>query len=239
MFLTGSFIDLKEPFFLKLILITRNNICLATFLINKHSNLKTNIMRKLILLVALTTTCTFTFAQNGSSFGIKGGLNYNANGNYFESIGTNAENPDRNIGYHIGLFGKLGDKLYFRPELVYTSTKSDYASGDFNMKKIDAPLLVGIKVLGPISIFGGPSLQYILDSEDGFDGISINSIENDFSVGLNFGAAINFNAFAIDIRYERGLSNNEASFLDNNNIDINNRLDTRPDQLILSLSLAL
>jgi len=196
-------------------------------------------MRKLILLVALTTACTFTFAQNGSSFGIKGGLNYNANGDYFESIGTNAENPDRNIGYHIGLFGKIGDKLYFRPELVYTSTKSDYDSGDFNMKKIDAPLLVGIKVLGPISVFGGPSLQYILDSDDGFDGISINSVENDFSVGLNFGAAINFNAFAIDLRYERGLNNNEASFLDNNGIDISNRLDTRPDQLILSLSLAL
>ena len=197
------------------------------------------VSKKLILLVALATTCTFTFAQNGSSFGIKGGLNYNANGNYFESIGANAENPDRNIGYHIGVYGKLGDRLYFRPELVYSSTKSDYDSGDFNMKKIDAPLLVGIKILGPISVFGGPSLQYILDSGDGFDGISINSIENDFSVGLNFGAAINFNKFAIDLRYERGLSNNEATFLDNNGIDINNRLDTRPDQLILSLSIAL
>ena len=197
------------------------------------------VSKKLILLVALATTCTFTFAQNGSSFGIKGGFNYNANGNYFESIGANAENPDRNIGYHIGVYGKLGDRLYFRPELVYTSTKSDYDSGDFNMKKIDAPLLVGIKILGPISVFGGPSLQYILDSGDGFDDISINSIENDFSVGLNFGAAINFNKFAIDLRYERGLSNNEATFLDNNGIDINNRLDTRPDQLILSLSIAL
>lgn len=196
-------------------------------------------MRKLILLVALTTTCTFTFAQSGNSFGIKGGLNYNANGNYFESISTNAENPDRNIGYHIGVYGKLGDRLYFRPELVYTSTKSEYDSGDFNMKKVDVPLLVGIKVLGPISVFGGPSLQYILDSDDGFDGISINSIENDFSVGLNFGAAINFNKFAIDLRYERGLNSNEASFLDNNDIDISNRLDTRPDQLILSLSVSL
>jgi len=208
---------------------------------NYHKLLKIGnlVSKKLILLVALATTCTFTFAQNGSSFGIKGGLNYNANGNYFESIGTNAENPGRNIGYHIGIYGKLGDRLYFRPELVYTSTKSDYDSGDFNMKKIDAPLLIGIKILGPISVFGGPSLQYILDSDDGFDGISINSIENDFSVGLNFGAAINFNKFAIDLRYERGLSNNEATFLDNNGIDISNRLDTRPNQLILSLSIAL
>lgn len=193
-------------------------------------------MKKLILLVLLTTTCSLTFAQAGTSFGIKGGLNYNANGNYFESIEQNVEDPGRNIGYHIGFFGKIGNRIYFRPELVYTSTKSDYDSGKFDMKKIDAPLLVGIKILGPVSIFAGPSLQYILDSE--FDGVSIDSIENDFTVGLNFGAAINFKNFGIDVRYERGLSNNEASFLDNNGVNLDDRLDTRPDQLILSLSVA-
>lgn len=193
-------------------------------------------MRKLILLVALTTTCSLAFAQAGPSFGIKGGLNYNANGNYFESIEENVEDPTRNIGYHIGLFGKIGNRLYFRPELVYTSTKSDYDSGDFDMQKIDVPLLVGVKILGPLSIFGGPSLQYILDSE--FDGISIDNIENEFTVGLNFGAAINFENFGIDLRYERGLNDNEATFLDNNGINLADRIDTRPDQLILSLSVA-
>ena len=193
-------------------------------------------MRKLILLVALTTTCSLTFAQNGTSWGVKGGLNYNANGNYFESIEANAQEPDRNIGYHIGFFGRLGGDLYFRPELIYTKTKSDYNNDAFDMQKLDAPLLVGIKVLGPVSLFAGPSLQYILDSE--FEGISIDNIDNDFTVGLNFGAALNFNKFSVDLRYERGFSDNEAQFLNNNDIDTS-RLDTRPDQLILSLSVAL
>ena len=190
------------------------------------------------LFVALTTlfVLSSTFAQSGSGYGIKAGLNYNANGDYFESIGSAAENPDRNIGFHLGIFGKIGNKFYFRPELMYTSTKSDYNSDDFSMKKLDAPLLVGVKVIGPISVFGGPALQYILDTE--FDGISINDIDNDFSVGLNFGAAVNFNKFAIDLRYERGFSENEANFLDNNGINTS-RLDTRPDQLILSFSLLL
>ena len=49
-------------------------------------------------------------AQKGSAFGFKGGLNYSANGDYIESIGDNAKNPDGNIGYHIGLFGKIGDR---------------------------------------------------------------------------------------------------------------------------------
>jgi Outer membrane protein beta-barrel domain len=177
-------------------------------------------------------------AQKGSSFGFKGGLNYTANGDYFESIGENSKNPDRNIGYHLGIFGKIGDQLYFRPELVYTATKSDYDSNDFSMKKIDAPLLVGLKVLGPVSIFGGPSLQYILDTE--FDGIDIDNVEDDFSVGLNFGIGINFNKVGIDLRYERGFNNNEARFINNNlGTGVVSRIDTRPDQLILSLSIAL
>ncbi len=186
------------------------------------------------LILVLTTTTTF--AQSASGFGFKAGLNYNANGDYFESISTNAENPDRNIGFHIGVFGKFGKKLYIKPEIVYTSTKSDYANEEFKMQKIDIPVLVGIKVIGPLSVFAGPSFQYILDSE--FEGISINDIEKDLSFGLNFGIGLNLNKIGIDVRYERGLSNNEASFLNNNNIDTS-RIDTRPDQIILSLSFIL
>ena len=100
------------------------------------------------------------------------------------------------------------------------------------MKKLDAPLLLGVKVLGPLSVFAGPSFQYILDSK--FGNISIDNVESDFSVGLNFGIAANFEKFGLDLRYERGFSDNEASFLDNNGIDIN-KLDTRPSQLIVSL----
>ena len=195
-------------------------------------------MKKLFLVIVLTLTSSFIFSQN-TSWGIKGGLNYNANGNYFESVSNNYENPDRNIGYHFGLFGKIGRDLYIKPELVYTSTKSDYNSGDFNMKKLDAPVLVGVKLIGPLSVFAGPSFQYILDTDTGISGLSINNVKNDFSVGLNFGVAINFEKFGLDLRYERGFSDNEATFLDNNNIAVNDRLDTRPDQLILSLSINL
>jgi hypothetical protein len=193
-------------------------------------------LKNFILFITFASSSILISAQSESSYGIKGGLNYNANGDYFESISSTVEHPKKNIGFHIGVFGKLGNKLYFRPEVVYTSTKSDYNNSYFKIQKIDAPLLVGIKILGPVSLFAGPSFQYIINSE--FDDISINTIDNDVSVGLNFGAAINFKKFGIDVRYERGFSNNEAQFLNNNNIDIS-RLDTRPSQLILSLSVAL
>lgn len=191
--------------------------------------------------VLLTSLLLFAFvfniqAQQGNGFGFKAGLNYNANGDYFESIGSNAENPERNVGFHFGLFGKVGDKVFFKPELIFTSTKSDYDDDSFKMQKLDAPLLVGVKFLKYFNAFGGPSLQYIIDTE--FGGFAINEVENEFTVGLNFGLGVNIYKVGIDIRYERGFSENEATFIGNNGINVS-RIDTRPDQLILSVSLLL
>lgn len=196
-----------------------------------------NLNKSALVIFVLAFISFSADSQNGTSFGIKGGLNYSANGDYFESINTNAQNPERNIGYHVGVFGKIGNRIYFRPELVYTATKSDYESDVFSVKKIDAPLLVGLKVLGPVSVFAGPSLQYILDTE--FEGIDIDTVEDDFTVGLNFGIGVNFNKIGIDLRYERGFNNNEAIFINNNlGEGVVSRIDTRPDQLILSLSVS-
>ena len=60
----------------------------------------------------------------------------------------------------------------------------------------------------------------------------------EFSVGLNFGIGVNIDKIGIDLRYERGFSENEATFLTDNGLSTG-MLDTRPEQLILSLSLVL
>jgi len=162
----------------------------------------------------------FLTAQSGSGFGIKGGLNYNGNGDFFDSA----------------VFGKLGNKIFLRPELVYTSTKSNYDEGDLKLNKLDAPVLVGVKVIGPLNVFAGPAFQYILNSK--FDGVTIDNIENDFTVGLHIGAGVNLGKLGLDIRYERGFSENEVDFINSNITTLTgDRVDTRPDQVILSLSL--
>lgn len=195
-----------------------------------------NLKKSVILTLVFAFIGLSINAQSGSGFGIKGGINYGANGSYFESAEANAQNPDRNIGYNIGVFGKIGDKFYLKPELVYTATKSDYSSDEFTMKTIDMPILIGLKVLGPVSVFAGPSLQYIIDAN--FEGVTIDTVEEDFTVGLNFGVGVNFNSIGIDLRYERGFNSNEATIIDNNlGPNIVSRIDTRPEQLILSLSI--
>ncbi|WP_136479797.1 porin family protein [Cognatitamlana onchidii] len=193
--------------------------------------------RNLFFCLAVFSFFNSTYSQTSNGFGIKGGLNYNSNGDYFESVTNTYKNPSSNAGFHLGVFGKIGNSIYFKPELVYTNTKSDYDQDRFKMQKLDAPLLVGVRIIGPLSIFAGPSFQYILDSE--FSGININDIEKEFSAGLNFGVGFNLKKLGVDLRYERGFSKNEATFIDDNIINTQNRIDTRPSQLILSLSIIL
>ncbi|WP_289041151.1 porin family protein [uncultured Zobellia sp.] len=197
-------------------------------------------MRKTLLTAVFALISIAAFSQKDLvEIGVKAGLNYSANGDYFESIGDAARNPDRNMGYHLGLFTKIGvNRIYFRPELMYTKTKSDYNGDKFDISKLDMPLLVGAKIIGPLHVFAGPSFQYILDTE--FDGISIDDIENDFSVGANIGAGVDLGKLGIDIRYERGFNSNEATFINTNITNLGpSRVDARPDQLIVSLSLTL
>lgn len=194
-------------------------------------------MKKIALTHIFLIVASLGFAQS-FSWGIKGGLNYNSNGDYKNTVMNAVENPDQNVGFHLGLFAQVGQDLFVRPELMYTSTKSSYDSGDFNYKRIDAPVLVGLKIIGPLNIFAGPAFQYVLDTDFDFDSISVHKLENDFTVGLNIGIGIQFKRLGIDVRYERGFTENEAQFFNNNNVTFGT-LDTRQEQLSFSLSYAL
>ena len=62
-------------------------------------------MKRLILVPLFILAVVITsYSQTIGGLGFIGGLNYNGNGNYFESIDSNAQNPDKNVGYHLGIF---------------------------------------------------------------------------------------------------------------------------------------
>ena len=203
-------------------------------------------MKKTLLVVVVALIGTTAFSQSGSGFGIKAGLSYNKNGDLIGTVGDAGQNivegADGKTGFHVGVFGKLAfPKVYIRPELVYTKTKSSYNvngdSNDYDVSKLDLPVLVGIKVVGPLHVFAGPAFQYTLDNDLG--DLVVDDVENDFTVGLNAGVGVNLGRLGLDVRYERGFSENEANFIGNNVTDISGRVDTRPSQVIFSASLKL
>ncbi len=203
-------------------------------------------MKKTLLTATILLVCAFAFGQTGTGYGLKAGISYNENGDLISSVGDAGQNiiegAEGRTGYHIGLWGKLDfPKLYIRPELVFTRTQSSYdldgTSSDYNISKLDAPILLGYKIIGPLHIFAGPAFQYTLSND--LDGVTVQDVENDFTVGLNIGAGVNLGRVGLDVRYERGFSENEAQFVSNNITNIQGRVDSRPAQVIFSLSVKL
>lgn len=209
------------------------------------TNFKTQFMKKLIILFLLVSTTT-AFAQSG--FGVKAGLNYGDNGEIeFEDVTSAGEDiftekADSKMGYHFGVFyrAQLGP-VFLKPELLYTQTTSTYQfksqEADFDVSKLDLPILVGLDIIGPLHIFAGPSLQYILEND--LEGVTLEDVENEFTVGAQFGAGVQFGGIGLDVRYERGLTENQAEVLDLDNSSGVQRVDSRPSQIIFSLSLNL
>ena len=196
-------------------------------------------MKKVILMMCLA----FAFSQTSSAqvaFGIKGGVNYNSNS--IKEVGTDVfEGAKSKTGYHAGIWLRakipvIG--LYIRPELVYTNLENEVLykttgnTTDYKFQKIDIPVLLGKKIFGVGNVFIGPSFQYILSSDFGFD--DIKNVEADgFTVGLQFGGGVELGKLGIDVRWERAFSGIESNVVGNAGLT---NFDTRVNQVIVGLS---
>ena len=190
-------------------------------------------MKKQIVTAILFLCVAFT-AYSQTSFGFKGGINYNSNGRLFDNVAEASQDPEKTIGYHIGMYVRHDfNGWYIRPELFYTKTSSDYEMAKFDMSKVDLPVLIGVNFNSPFSIFGGPALQYIIATD--LEGFTLGDVADNFTLGLNVGVGVQISNFGIDLRYERGLSTNEAEFTG----ITEGRIDTRPEQIIVSFSVKL
>lgn len=204
-------------------------------------------MKKLLFFVALFGGLMVGKAQF-LNWGVKGGINYNSNGDLratdfsdLTKIGSGEE-----TGYHFGLLAeiKLPLFLYIRPELIYTHTESSYKSDGessrLKMDKIEAPVLLGFRVLKIGRFFFGPSFQYIVNTDlsptETLDEVR-NLDSDDFTVSGQVGIGLNLGRFGADVRWESGFTESEANFIGetvggDNPVALN--VDTSHQQFILS-----
>lgn len=202
-------------------------------------------MRKLILSLCFIFV-GMQFAKSQVQFGIKGGVNYNSD-SFSEVKDDVFAGAESKTGYHAGIWLRakvpfLG--IYVRPELVYTSLKSELtAKADANLKatyefnKIDIPVLLGKKVFKVGNIFAGPSFQYILDGD--FNILEtpneiLNTEANGFTIGLVAGAGVELGKIGLDVRWERSFNDVESTLITDSVGNIN--FDTRVNQIIVGLS---
>ena len=149
---------------------------------------------------------------SGGGFGVKGGLNYNSNGDYFNDAQVVFGDPMKNLGFHAGFFGKIKfGPFYLRPELVYSQLKTELDNEVFVTRRVDVPVLLGFGIFRQfVSVFAGPSFHYRLD--DDLNNISISDVTNNFNAGYQMGFAVNIGKVGIDLRYERELVGKEFDF---------------------------
>ncbi len=189
-----------------------------------------NLLVIFLLLIAGSATAQMTY-------GIKGGLNFGAAGDY-ETISDGVEDAmtiegKSKTGYHLGGFARFGFLgVFLQPELVYTRLNTEYDQFEYKINKIDAPVLLGVNILGPLNIKAGPSFQYILKNEFEDSNMNVSDVDNKITLGYQLGAGVGFGRLGLDLRYEGAFKENTAF---SETASQNFTVDSRPSQWILSL----
>jgi len=186
--------------------------------------------KHVILLLLLTLSSAFVFGQ----FTIGPKVGYNAS-----KLSTNLDTVSSNFksGFQFGVFVRIGKKLYFQPELYYTTQGGVFESNvnnweqKVNIGSLDLPLLVGFKMLNAkivnLRILAGPLASFVVNKSVKDAGGILGPIEtadlNSINWAVQVGAGVDVLFMSLDVRYQIGLNNlikdiNDATINSKNNV---------------------
>ena len=195
-------------------------------------------MKSSPILFLLVFSTKFTFSQ--FEYGLKGGLNFDSSGDIvvvadqFEEKGT----LDGKLGYHLGVYAEVDFLiLYLRPEFQFTKVSSQYENQSINTLRIELPVSFGLKLMGPISLFFGPTAFFSISQDS--NELTIDKIQNNTSLGLHIGARLKLGPLGVDLRYEKGLSPMESKLLSQSGVPVGGQINTQPNQFTIGLSFKL
>ena len=201
----------------------------------------------LILFLLLNTTL---YSQG--NLGISFGLSDDSFGS-IENISSTIDNYDLDLknatGFQFGVYTEIDlITFYIRPELNFIFSKANQGSAlltgnatedilKHNLKssEIQVPIIFGYNILGPLSIFGGPSFKYNLKTSS--DIFNLEDIKDKYILSLLLGSRIKMRSLGIDLRYERGLNNGELKIINDNGLNIpNGNIDSTTNRFSILLS---
>ena len=166
-------------------------------------------------------------------YGIKFGINLNNSSNISiisQNFDTNISKKDYsgyNMGGYISLQGLIMD---LRGELHYVKIKN---SNDLVQDRIEIPVTIGYKILPFLSLFLGPSFQYVLDESSST--FLLSKLEDKSTMGLNLGTRLYLGKIQLDLRYERGLNEMETKIINQNNLNVA-KIDSRKSLISIGMS---
>jgi hypothetical protein len=175
------------------------------------TNKKTDNMKMIRSLTAaafaMLLGITTAKAQSASevNFGVKAGVNFST-----LKTGLNAvTDKSGKIGFNAGVFARVGNNVFFQPELNYVTFSDKYRfnanSYEAKFRQLNVPLLVGYKFVNTsdfnFRLSAGPDLYYNLKKPVAPAGFEYKK----FSAGAALNAGVDIGPLTLDARYSLGL----------------------------------
>ncbi len=183
-------------------------------------------MKKIV--VTFAVVCLFIGVMKAQTvdFGLKGGLMYSAMD--AKKVGSFSEAKSApKAGYIVGVFARIGNKLFFQPEIQYRVRTSNFDFGDVaksvykdeievKYKTLDVPLQLGFNIVKlpivKLTMHAGPVASFKLAEDTSLKNEVANFDIDKFKDYKSFvwsgqvGIAADIMNFTLDVSYEKGLS---------------------------------
>jgi len=208
-------------------------------------------MKKLFFIAFMLFSSFLIKAENPFSLGVKLGYTYADIATLKTLTHQSVLHTIKSDGSNGSVFGAYarigGERLYFQPELIYVTQKSNFKSivkGALNQDNVelklttlDVPLQVGVRILNlslvKLRLFAGPCVSIKIDNKFKFkkDIKALASIARDDFKSLNWsargGIGVDVGRFNLDIAYQYGFT------------DIAKRYFKKPKLILITLGFSI
>lgn len=174
-------------------------------------------MKKLILFVAALMIGLGAQAGNSLKWGVKAGLNYHTVGKP-TNLGRDIVDAKNRVGWHAGLQASWQVSRVFTidPELVFSRNSYNLipsvgTGGIAYLNTIDVPVILGVKLIGPLKLQGGININVMTDSGVKGEDKPFRFSASTQALGYLLGIGVDLGHFNIVARYNGFFRQSESS----------------------------
>ena len=174
-------------------------------------------MKKLILFIAALMIGVGAQAGSPLKWGVKAGMNYHTVGE-LTNLGKDIVKAENRVGWHAGLQASWQISRVFSidPELIfsrnsYNLTPSVGTGGIAYRNTIDVPVVVGVKIIGPLKAQGGININVMTDSGVKGEDKPFRFSASSQALGYLLGLGVDLGHINITARYNGFFRQSESS----------------------------
>lgn len=192
-------------------------------------------MKKLVLFIVALMIGLGAQAGSPLKWGVKAGMNYHTVGEP-TNLGRDVVDAKNRVGWHAGLQASWQVSRVFSidPELVFSRNSYNLipsvgTGGIAYLNTIDVPVILGVKIIGPLKLQGGININVMTDSGVKGEDKPFRFSASSQALGYLLGIGVDLGHINITARYNGFFRQSESSVAFN-------KLQTTDDLLKMQVS---